>query len=185
MNWRFSLSDRRFQSSLSLEAFHNFFQGKSGFLQVHFKLNCIGFRNLDFFFKSVLSFLFEFSDISSRIDIDSSQFILLIGLLFVKFESESSFSVCVKVRNVKVQLTTSKRHDVSTIGLDKVSLGGNFILVKLLHAFDNKNSTFVDWELELGLGRWYRLLEQDKIDWVQLKVVRLGSGESEGPIDHM
>ena len=132
-----------------------------------------------------MSFFFELSDVSGRVDIDASQFVLLICLLFVKLESESGFSVCVEVWNIEVELTTSERHDLGTVRFDEVSISGDFIFVKLLHALDKKKCTFVDCELELGLGRWDRLLKENEIDWVELEVVRLGSSKSEGPIDHL
>ena len=83
LNRRFSLSDGRLQGSFVFEAFDDFFEGKSGFLEVHFELDCILLWDFNFLLKSVFAFLLEIGDIRGWIDVDSSEFVFLITFLLI------------------------------------------------------------------------------------------------------
>ena len=134
MDWRLSFSHRRFKGSLIFEAFDNFLKSESGLFKVNFEFDGILIRDLDFFLKSVLGLFLEFSNVSSGINIDTAKIILLIGLFFIKLEGESGFAIDIEVRDIKVELASSERHDVSTVRINKVRVSHDFVFVEFLHA---------------------------------------------------
>ena len=137
-NWRFSLSDRWFHSSFTLETLDNFFKSKSRFLKINFEFKSILLRYLNFLLKSVLAIGLELINKDCGVNIDATKFIFLIGIFFIEFESKEYFSVFVKVREVEIELTTSEGHDTDSISIDEISFSHYFILIKLLHSWIRK-----------------------------------------------
>ena len=132
---RFSLPHGRLQSPLILETLDYFFQCESRLLKVNLKLNSILIRDLNFFLKPVLPLFLELSNVRRRIDINTAQIVLLIGLLFVELEREGGFSIGVEVRHIEVELAAPERHDMRAIRVDKICVGHNLVFVELLHAY--------------------------------------------------
>lgn len=131
---RLSFSNGWLHGSFTLETFNNFFQCKSWLFQIDFEFKGILFWDFDFLFETILTICLELCDKDSRIDVDSSQLVLLICILFIKFEIKEDFSVFIEVGKIEVELATSKGHDMSSIGIDEVGLGHYFVFVKLLHS---------------------------------------------------
>jgi hypothetical protein len=102
LHWWFSFSHRWLESPFILETLDNFFQCESWFFKINFKLNSILIWDLNFFFKPVLSFVLEVSNVRSGIDINTPQIILLTGLFLIKLERECGFSIGVEVGYVKI-----------------------------------------------------------------------------------
>lgn len=133
-NWWFSFTNRWFHASFTLETFHDFLKSKSGFLKIHLKLKSVLFWDLHFLFESVFAVSLKLIDEYSWVNIDTSKLIFLIGIFFSKLKGEKYFSVFIEVREIEVELTTSERHDMSTVCIDKISVGSYFVFVKLLHS---------------------------------------------------
>lgn len=146
-HWRNSFTNWRLHASFTLETFNNFLQSESWFFKIHLKLNGILFWDFDLLFESILSVCLEFSDKDSRINVDSSQFIFFIRVLLCELKGEEDFSVFVEVRKIKVELRTSKGHDVSSVSIDEIGFGGYFVFVKLLQSFIRKVCYLWRWRI--------------------------------------
>jgi hypothetical protein len=70
---------------------------------------------------------------------------VLIGLIFMKLKGENGSAIGIVVRYIKVELTSSKRHDASTVRNNKVSVSHDFVLVKCLHAYGLYQDYLCEW----------------------------------------